>query len=121
MNSHEKIDYVEYPARNLVATKDFFEKVFHWNFEDFGPEYTAFYDQGVDGGFYQSDLVSNVSMGAALVVFYSEDLEATQRKVETHGGKIKKPIFEFPGGRRFHFTEPSGNEFAVWSDKSPSS
>ena len=114
---HEKINYVEFPSRNIQATKDFFTKAFAWTFEDFGPEYTAFSNQGLDGGFYSADMASSTENGAALVVFYSADLEATQQQVERAGGAIIKPIFSFPGGRRFHFAEPSGNEFAVWSDK----
>ena len=116
MNEHEKINYVEFPAKDLQATKDFFIKAFDWSFADFGPEYTAFSNQGIDGGFFKSDLKSSTSNGAALVVFNSQDLEATQTKIEQAGGVIIKPIFSFPGGRRFHFAEPSGNEFAVWSD-----
>lgn len=116
MNEHEKINYVELPARDIPATKAFFTQVFGWVFEDFGPEYTAFTDQGVDGGFFQADLASSTQTGGALIVFYSNDLEATQIKIEQAGGKIVQPTFSFPGGRRFHFTEPSGNEFAVWSD-----
>lgn len=116
MNLHEKINYVEFPANDLAATKAFFQSVFGWTFEDFGPEYTAFTDQGLDGGFFQSDLASTQEKGAALIVFYSNQLEATLAKVEKAGGSILKPIYSFPGGRRFHFTEPSGNEFAVWSE-----
>lgn len=117
MNEHEKINYVEFPAKNIQATKDFFVQVFGWSFQDFGPEYTAFSDQGLDGGFYRAELSSATSNGAALIVFYSADLEETQNKIEKANGVIVKPIFPFPGGRRFHFTEPSGNEYAVWSDK----
>ncbi len=116
MNEHEKINYVEFPARNIVATKVFFTEVFGWSFEDFGPDYTAFSDEGVDGGFFKSDLSSSIENGSALIIFYSEELEITQSKIENAGGKIKKAIFSFPGGRRFHFTDPSGNEYAVWSD-----
>ena len=116
MNGHEKINYVELPAKNLQATKDFFSKAFGWSFQDFGPEYSAFSNQGINGGFFKSDLSSSTNNGAALIVFYSKDLEATQEKVKKANGVIVKPIFPFPGGRRFHFTEPSGNEFAVWSD-----
>ncbi len=116
MNEHEKINYVEFPAKDLQATKDFFAQVFGWSFEDYGPEYTAFSHQGLDGGFFQSVLKSATSNGAALIIFYSHNLEATQTKIEHAGGVMMKPIFSFPGGRRFHFAEPSGNEFAVWSD-----
>lgn len=116
MPEHEKINYVEFPARDLSATKAFFEAAFGWAFVDYGPTYTAFSDQGLDGGFYRSDLAASTEHGSALVVFYSERLEETQRNVERAGGRIVKPIFSFPGGRRFHFADPSGNEFAVWSD-----
>ena len=115
MDKHEKLNYLEYPAKDLSKTKAFFEKVFNWYFTDYGSEYCAFDNQGLEGGFYQSELVSNSDKGAALTVFYSDDLEATLDKVRLAGGVIIKPIFAFPGGRRFHFTEPSGNEFAVWS------
>ncbi|MCP4469410.1 MAG: VOC family protein [Gammaproteobacteria bacterium] len=115
MNEHEKLNYVELPARDLSATRNFFGEVFGWRFEEFGPDYCAFAGQGLDGGFYRSELYSSTQNGSALMVFYSDDLEATQTRIEQAGGRIEKPIFEFPGGRRFHFCEPSGNEFAVWS------
>lgn len=115
MSQHEKLDYLEYPACDIPATKQFFENVFAWQFTDYGSEYTAFDNQGLEGGFYQSDLVSDSDKGAALTVFFSNDLDATLEKVIANGGVIVKAIFEFPGGRRFHFTEPSGNEFAVWT------
>lgn len=119
MPAHEKINYVEFPARNLQATKSFFETAFGWSFVDYGPTYTAFSGQGLDGGFYQSDLAASTGAGSALLVFYSERLEETEAKIESAGGRIVRPIFAFPGGRRFHFTEPSGNEFAVWGDPGP--
>ena len=118
MYEHEKINYVEFPAKNLNATKEFFIQVFGWSFQDYGPEYCAFSNQGIDGGFFKADLSSSTNNGAALIVFYSNELEITQEKVKKANGIIIKSIFPFPGGRRFHFTEPSGNEFAVWSDKS---
>jgi len=117
MNEHEKINYVELPAVNIQKTKAFFTQVFGWEFEDFGPQYSAFSAQGIDGGFYESDLYSSTTNGAALIVFYSENLEGTLEKIKVADGTIVKDIFEFPGGRRFHFSEPSGNEFAVWSDR----
>lgn len=116
MNVNDKINYVEFPARDLAATKTFFMEVFGWSFEDFGPEYSAFSDRGIDGGFYQSNTASSAETGGALVVLYSDSLEEVQQRVERAGGEILKPIFSFPGGRRFHFSEPSGNELAVWSD-----
>jgi predicted enzyme related to lactoylglutathione lyase len=114
--AHGKINYVEYPARDLAATRRFFQQAFGWSFEDYGPDYVAFSDQGLDGGFYRSDLAASTASGSALVVFYSEDLEATLARVVDAGGTVVKPVFAFPGGRRFHFTEPSGNEFAVWAN-----
>ena len=117
MPEHEKLDYVEFPARDLVATRAFFQTVFGWEFDNFGEDYCAFAGQGLDGGFYRSSLYSTTQSGAALLVFYSENLEDTRARIEAAGGRIVKPIFEFPGGRRFHFCEPSDNEFAVWSDR----
>ena len=113
----EKINYLEFPAKDISATKAFFSEVFAWSFEDFGPGYAAFSNAVLDGGFFRSDLASQTVQGAALVVFYSEDLESTLEKIQRGGGNIVQAIFSVPGGRRFHFIEPSGNEFAVWSDK----
>ncbi len=117
-NEHEKINYVEFPARDIDAVKAFFAEALGWSFVDYGPDYTSFADQGLSGGFYRADNSSSTTNGAALVVFYSMDLEGTQSKIEAAGGQIVKPVFSFPGGRRFHFTDPNGNEYAVWSDKS---
>ncbi|MBW8191896.1 VOC family protein [Neiella marina] len=115
--THHSINYVELPAADLAATKLFFSGVFNWQFTDYGPDYTAFSNATINGGFYHAPLVSDAAVGAALVVIYSADLEQTQHAVEQAGGQVCKAIFSFPGGRRFHFKEPSGNEFAVWSDK----
>ncbi len=117
MPNHNKIDYVEFAARDMQATKQFFTEVFGWSFEDYGPEYTAFSNQGVDGGFYAAEKSSNFESNGSLIIFFSEDLESTQSAIEQAGGTISQQIFSFPGGRRFHFTEPSGNEMAVWSNK----
>ena len=116
MNVHEKINYVEFPSKNIKATKTFFETVFGWSFVDYGPDYTAFSNEGINGGFYKSDLSASTATGSALIVFYSKDLEQTQSKIEAAGGSVLKPVFSFPGGRRFHFGDPNGNEYAVWSD-----
>lgn len=115
MTTNLKLNYVELPASDITKTKLFFEKAFDWTFKDYGPDYCSFSDQGLDGGFYKSDLISVPSNGSALLVLISHDLEQTQQVVESAGGKISTPIFSFPGGKRFHFIEPSGNEFAVWS------
>jgi predicted enzyme related to lactoylglutathione lyase len=117
MSNHQKISYVEFPCRDLLATKKFFAEVFDWSFEDYGPEYTAFSNSGLEGGFFKSSQQATTDTGSALVVLYSSNLEATLADVQEAGGTISKSIFEFPGGRRFHFTEPSGNELAVWSDQ----
>lgn len=117
MDEHEKINYVEFPSKDIQATKEFFIRAFGWSFQDFGPEYSSFSNQGINGGFYKAGLSSTTKNGAALIVLYSEDLEATRNKIEKAGGIIVKPVFSFPGGRRFHFTEPGSNELAVWSDK----
>lgn len=119
MNEHERINYLEFPSRDLAATKHFFTCVFNWSFTDYGAEYTAFSSEaaGLDGGFYQAELTASSDSGGALVVFYSKHLEDTLTSIKNCGGSIIKPIYPFPGGRRFHFADPTGNEFAVWSDR----
>lgn len=116
MNEHEKLNYVEFGANDLVATKQFFTEVFGWEFVDYGPEYSAFSNQGLDGGFFKANVSNKTSTGGALLVFYSSNIETTLSKINISGGTVIRPIFDFPGGCRFHFIEPSGNEFAVWSD-----
>ena len=114
--SHNQINYVELPASDLAANKAFFRQCFGWEFEDFGTQYTAFSNAGIKGGFFEANFTSRPQTGAALIVLYSQHLEQTLRSVEHAGGTIEQPIFEFPGGRRFHFLDPCGNEWAVWSD-----
>ena len=116
MQKHEKINYIEFPAKDITAAKTFFSAVFNWSFIDYGSEYTAFSNAGIDGGFFKSDLSTSTENGSALIVFYSQDLEETQAKIEDAKGKITRSIFSFPGGRRFHFNDPNGNEYAVWSE-----
>lgn len=113
---HNNIQYLEIPSNNLEATKSFFSSVFNWQFTDYGPEYTAFVSDTMEGGFYLSNTTSLTSNGSCLIVFYSSDLESTELAVKHAGATIIQPVFEFPGGRRFQFTEPGGSEFAVWSD-----
>lgn len=115
MSVHEKINYVELPAHDLEKVKTFFTKAFSWKFTDYGSQYTAFTYSGIDGGFFKAPLSSKTQNGAALIVLYSENIQHSLDKVEQAGGKIIKPIFEFPGGRRFHFQDPCDNEWAVWS------
>lgn len=116
MDNHEKINYVEFPAHDLVATKQFFVQAFGWSFQDYGPEYTSFSDSGIAGGFYKSEISAKTVNGSALIVLYSKEIKASYAKVKAAGGLILKEIFSFPGGQRFHFLEPSGSEFAVWSE-----
>jgi predicted enzyme related to lactoylglutathione lyase len=112
----QKIDYVEFPAADFDAVQAFYEKAFNWTFVDYGPEYRAFNDGKLDGGFRKADLKSTSATGGALIVLYAKDLEATRDKVIASGGDVILDIFSFPGGRRFQFTDPHGNELAVWSD-----
>src|SRR5690554_5503391 len=107
------IDYIEFKASDLAVIKDFYSKVFDWKFTDYGPTYTAFSNSGLNGGFEQShEKIRN----GALVVLYHNQLESALGKIQKAGGTISKDIFEFPGGRRFHFIDPAGNELAVWSE-----
>ena len=108
-----QIDYIELPARDITATKQFYGTVFGWKFEDYGPDYTAYFDGRLAGGFTKE--VQPTGRGP-LPVIYASDLAAAIKKIEAAGGKIVKNIFSFPGGRRFHFADPNGNELAVWSD-----
>ncbi len=114
MREDGKIDYVEMPGGGLPATKAFYETAFGWTFVDYGPEYAAF-NEGLDGGF-QSAPEDEGSASKPLVILYARDLEAMQARVEAAGGGVTVPIFSFPGGRRFHFRDPAGNELAVWSE-----
>lgn len=117
MPEDRRIDYIEFPSGDFERTKGFYQSVFGWTFEDYGENYTAFKDGRLDGGFYRSPLKSDPSLGAVLVVLYADDLEGTMERVTDAGGQISTQIFSFPGGRRFHFLDPSGNELAVWSDQ----
>ena len=113
MREDGKIDYVELPGGDLAQLKRFYEQAFGWRFTDYGPTYAAM-SEGLDGGF-QGDAAE--APATPLVVLYAHDLEAMVAKVRAAGGVVVKPIFPFPGGRRFHFRDPSGNELAVWSER----
>jgi predicted enzyme related to lactoylglutathione lyase len=116
MSIDRRIDYIEFAAGDLEKVKAFYSGAFGWTFQDYGPDYCAFNDGGLDGGFYRAPLRASATEGSALVVIYADDLEATLERVAEHGGTIVKEIYSFPGGRRFHFADPSGNELAVWSE-----
>ena len=111
MREDGKLDYIELPGGDLAASKAFYSQAFGWKFIDYGPGYAAF-DEGIDGGLDAQD----DGVKTPLPILYAHDLEGMLAKVETAGGTIVKPIFAFPGGRRFHFRDPAGNELAVWSE-----
>ena len=111
---NRRIDYVEFGATDLSAVKRFYADVFGWQFTDYGPDYTSFVDGRLSGGFHRAE---SVSAGGPLVVIFATELEAMAAKVGRAGGRIVRPIFDFPGGRRFHFVDPAGNQLAVWSDR----
>lgn len=105
------IDYIEFNVFDMAATKSFYEKAFGWTYTDYGPAYCEFNDGHMKGGFETSEAVKT---GGPLIVLYGDDLEASKKRVEDAGGKITKDIFEFPGGKRFQFSDPNGYELAVW-------
>lgn len=115
MDAPLSINYLEIPVLAMAPTKAFFSDVFGWQFVDYGDSYSCFINAGINGGFYLSDQHVDLSQGAPLIVIYSAQLTHTLAEVERAGGVISKAIFSFPGGRRFHFKDPNGNEFAVWS------
>jgi predicted enzyme related to lactoylglutathione lyase len=111
---HEQVQYIEFLSLDLIAVRKFYETAFGWKFTDYGPTYIGFEGDYVDGGFE----VGQPLKGSVLVILYSNSLKDTQEKVIAAGGKIVKAIFDFPGGKRFQFTDVDGNELAVWSDVS---
>ncbi len=108
------IQYIELYAIDLEKKKQFYSTVFGWTFTDYGKDYTAFANSGVEGCFGK---VKEVTQRGTLIVIYNTKLESAKRDVIGGGGTISKDIFLFPGGRRFHFTDPGGNEMAIWSEK----
>lgn len=116
MSLNHRIDYFELSAADLPNAKRFYSAAFGWNFSDYGPSYAGFRYSDADreaGGIS----AGNAQTHGPLAILYSDNLEASEQSVRSAGGEIVKPIFSFPGGRRFHFTDPSGNELAVWSDR----
>ena len=106
-----RIDYVEFTVTDMDAAKAFYAKAFGWKFTDYGPDYTAFEDGRLAGGFHTRGVV-----GSPLVILYAVDLAAAERSVTEAGGTVVEH-HEFPGGRRFHFRDPGGNVLAVWTDQ----
>ena len=113
-NRNLAINYVEMNVGNVARAKAFYGSAFGWTFTDYGPEYAEFSDGTLKGGF--TTLGTVTAGGGPLVILYADDLAEAQRRIESAGGNIVKPVFAFPGGRRLHFTDPDGYELAVWSD-----
>ncbi len=113
---HHEIDYIEFGVTDMAEAQRFYAAAFDWEFTDYGPDYAGIRKrQGGEAGGLR--VQSDVTAGGPLVILYSDDLEGTLARVREAGGQISQEIFAFPGGRRFHFRDPSGNELAVWSDR----
>ena len=110
-----RLDYIEFATRDVAAAKKFYATAFGWQFTDYGPDYTSFSDGRLAGGFFSAADASATKNPT--VVIYAVKLAEAEQRITRAGGKIVKPAFEFPGGRRFHFRDPSGLELAVWSDR----
>lgn len=115
-NVNNSINYIELPLREKSATIAFYEKAFGWVFTDWGPGYISFSGAGVEGGF-NAEAEPSPSGQGVLVILYAMDLEKSEMAVKQAGGTIAKPAYGFPGGRRFHFLDPNGNELAIWSER----
>ena len=114
MRPENRIDYVEIPVTDLPKARAFFEGLFGWTFQEWGDDYMSFNDGRLDGGFRRAE--ESAPHTGVLVVFYSDDLERDVMRVQELGGRISQEIFSFPGGRRFHFVDPVGTEFAIWTE-----
>ena len=112
-NINNSINYIELPMVNNAETKTFYNQVFEWDFTDWGPNYISFSGANIDGGF-NGDV--QPSSPGVLIVLYTNNLNEKLESVTKAGGEISKSTFEFPGGKRFHFLDPNGNELAVWSE-----
>lgn len=110
-----KIDYIEFNVADIARSKAFYGSAFGWTFTDYGPQYCEFQDGRLTGGFTTTGPVR--AQGGPLIILFADQLEEILARVEAAGGKVVQPIFDFPGGRRFHFTDPDGYELAVWSDR----
>lgn len=115
-NVHHTINYIEMPSSDIEATKAFYGAAFGWTFQDWGPDYVSFAGAGIEGGFEHDPVGRQPSTDGALVILYSADLAASESAVTSAGGTISRSAFSFPGGRRFHFLDPSRNELAIWSE-----
>ena len=113
MRAENRIDYVEIPVTDLPKAREFFTALFGWSFQDWGEDYMSFNDGRMDGGFRRSEEVAPTT--GVLVVFFSTDLDRDFERVQELGAVISQSIFPFPGGRRFHFVDPTGTEYAIWA------
>lgn len=113
MSNEKTINYVEIPATDPGKARDFFSALFGWTFQEWGDDYISFNDGRLDGGFYRAEQPAPAT--GVLIVFFSEDLERDMKKVVELGATISKDVFSFPGGRRFHFKDPTGTEYAIWA------
>ena len=107
----DKIDYIEFPSTDRAQTSAFFQAAFGWGIVSYGPSYDALNGAGIDGGIDQAP----EKVAATMAIIRTDNLDDAERRVVTAGGTITRPQFDFPGGRRFHFREPGGNELAVWT------
>ena len=114
MRAENRIDYVEIPVTDVPRARAFFEAMFGWEFQEWGDDYLSFSDGRLEGGMRKADTAAPPT--GVLLVFYSDDLERDVARVQELGGTISQEIFSFPGGRRFHFVDPVGTEFAIWSE-----
>lgn len=113
MSVENRIDYVEIPVTDPAKARNFFAALFGWEFESWGDDYISFNDGRLNGGFCRAE--QSAPATGVLVVFFSENLERDYSRVQELGAAISKEIFPFPGGRRFHFVDPVGTEYAIWS------
>jgi predicted enzyme related to lactoylglutathione lyase len=113
MRSEKRVDYIEIPVTDPAEARDFFVKLFGWSTQEWGDDYISFNDGRLDGGFRRSE---KPAPNGVLIIFFSEDLERDRDRVIALGATISQDIFDFPGGRRFHFVDPLGTEFAFWAE-----
>ena len=116
-NRENGINYIEFPMLDAAATEQFYGSAFGWQFQHWGEDYMSFNGAVVEGGFHKVESMQATEHPQVLVIMYTANLEAKLDQVRQAGGRISQDIFSFPGGRRFHFLDPNGNQLAVWSEK----
>jgi predicted enzyme related to lactoylglutathione lyase len=113
LRAENRIDSIEIPVTDPARVREFFAALFGWEFQDWGPDYISFTDGRLEGGIRRADRAAPAT--GVLLVFYSEDLARDKDRITKLGGNISQDIYGFPGGRRFHFTDPTGTEYAMWT------